>query len=117
MRIRVKFQPKGKVISVFNGENLLQAALKNRVYIKNRCGGKGSCTACKVQILTKNSILSPLSSQELRLIRDEDLIEGYRLACQTRIFGPAEVAVPEDSWKTTVNRQLEALNNEKRKEE
>ena len=113
----MKFQPKGKVVSVLKGENILQAAIKNRIYIKTRCGGKGSCTACKVQVLTSDSLLSLPSPQEIRMIKEEDLVAGYRLACQTRIYGPVEVAIPEDSWKATVNRQLEALNEEKRIEE
>lgn len=117
MRIKIKFQPKGKVVSVVKGENLLQAGMKNRILIRNRCGGKGSCTACKVLLLTKEALISSPSPQEIRMITEEDLAQGYRLACQTRVYGPVVVAIPEELWKTTVKQQLKGLTEEKRKEE
>ena len=117
MKIRVKFQPKGKVVSVLNGDNILQAGLKNRIYIKSRCGGKGSCTACKIQVVTDDPLISSPSPQEIRMIKEEDIAQGYRLACQTKVYGPIEVSIPGDSWKSAVKKQLEGLNEEERIDE
>lgn len=107
MKIKVEFQPKGKIVSLNKGENLLQAALKNRVPIRNRCRGNGQCTTCKVQILNPDPMVSLPSSQEQRMIGEEALQVGYRLACQTRVYGRIQVRVPEETWKTTVREQIQ----------
>ncbi|RKD25691.1 hypothetical protein BEP19_01755 [Ammoniphilus oxalaticus] len=104
MKTSVTFQPKGKVVSVNKGEILLQTALKNRVYINNRCGGKGSCTTCKIQILSDQDGVSFPSPREKRLLSEEDLAVGIRLACQTRVFERCEVSIIENTWKSIVNR-------------
>ncbi|MEW9669734.1 2Fe-2S iron-sulfur cluster-binding protein [Ammoniphilus sp. 3BR4] len=107
MRIKVEFQPKGKTVSLNKGENLLQAALKNRIPIRNRCRGNGQCTTCKVQIMSPNAMVSLPSSQEQRMIGEEALETGYRLACQTRVYGAVRVRVPEEAWKTTVREHIQ----------
>lgn len=112
MRTHIQFQPKGKKVTIRKGENLLQAGLKNRVYIKSRCGGKGSCTACKIQILSDNPLVSLPTTQEMRMLGEENVAKGYRLACQTRIYGEVEVLIPEETWKTKVKNQLEETNEE-----
>lgn len=112
MRTHVLFQPKGKRVSVRKGESLLQAGLKNRIYIKSRCGGKGSCQACKVQILSDKPLISLPTSQEIKMLGEENIAKGYRLACQTRIYGEMEVSIPEETWKTRVKHQLEETNEE-----
>lgn len=112
MRTHIRFQPKGKRVSIRKGESLLQAGLKNRIYIKSRCGGKGSCQACKIQILSDKPLISLPTSQEMRMIGEENIAKGYRLACQTRVYGEIEVLLPEETWKSKVKNQLEETNEE-----
>ncbi|RXT13893.1 2Fe-2S iron-sulfur cluster-binding protein [Ammoniphilus sp. CFH 90114] len=107
MRIKIEFQPRGKTISVNKGDNLLQSALKNRIAIRNRCRGNGTCTNCKIQIMTLSPFVSMPSSQELRMIGEEEMSEGFRLACQTRVYGPIQVRVPEEAWKNVVKSQIQ----------
>jgi ferredoxin, 2Fe-2S len=107
MKINVTFQPKGKTFSVRTGENVLQCALKNRIVINHRCNGNGSCTTCKIKVLSAKANVSDPSVSEIRLVGEEALAEGVRLACQTRIYGSVEVYVLEQAWKTKVKRILE----------
>ncbi len=113
MRVKIEFQPKGKTVSVNKGENILQSALKNRIAIRNRCNGNGTCTTCKVKIATASPLVSLPSAQEMKMLSEQALAEGYRLACQTRVYGPLLVQVPEEAWKSTVKEQMERQRQEK----
>lgn len=58
---KVTFLAKNKKIEARQGETILQAAAKARVFISQRCGGKASCAMCKVVIRNHNEdpVFSP----------------------------------------------------------
>ena len=57
-------------------------------FVEKQCGGKGICGKCKVKA---SGFLSPLSDNEKRLLSPKEIAEGIRLACETVIFGEAEI--------------------------
>ncbi len=91
----VIFQPAGKRVLVKKGVTVFEAAEIAGVNIRNVCGGKGTCGKCKI-IVQKGEVPS-LSDSHKRLLSPEEISEGYRLACQTRILGDLEVSVPLES--------------------
>jgi 2Fe-2S ferredoxin len=89
---------------------VLEAGRKARVPIRTRCGGKASCLMCKV-IARQTDGLSPANRMEKWKLGDQ-LHQGYRLACQTRIYGKAEVEIPEHPLKSVIRAQLAELRGE-----
>lgn len=108
MPLNVTFQPENKQIEVGSGITILQAAIKARIPIRYKCGGKGSCLTCKVHIEDVNSVSEPTSSEKQKLGID---ITDNRLACQTKILNSTTVTIPEDPLKAAIRRQLSKKNN------
>jgi len=55
------------------------------------CGGHGRCGKCKV--VAKGNI-SEISEAEQRLLTEEEIASGVRLACLTRVLGDCDVQKP-----------------------
>ncbi|MEM2306690.1 MAG: 2Fe-2S iron-sulfur cluster-binding protein, partial [Candidatus Bathyarchaeia archaeon] len=92
----VVFQPEGKRIKVPYGSTILDAVRASGVDLTSICGGRGICGKCRVIIGRSNNI-SSLANVERKFLSDEEVSLGYRLACQTIIFGSLTVRVPEES--------------------
>jgi uncharacterized 2Fe-2S/4Fe-4S cluster protein (DUF4445 family) len=65
------------------------------VRMRSVCGGSGTCGKCRI-ILEKGEA-PPLGPRDGRFLTSDEISSGYRLACQTRIVGDAEVAIPPES--------------------
>ncbi|MBB6218943.1 ferredoxin [Anaerosolibacter carboniphilus] len=77
MSIKVKFISN---IEIEEPDTLLKVAKSARVKIKDSCDGKGKCGKCIVKIL--EGTLSKPTKQEKKLLGEENLSKGYRLACE-----------------------------------
>jgi|SRR6476661_1191577 len=78
-------------------ETTLLAALQGAGYDwMHACGAKGRCTTCRLQVLSGQEHLSPLTAPELRYRAAGRLQGNERLTCQARL-GAGEVLgrVPE----------------------
>jgi adenylate cyclase len=74
-------------IPASRGQRLLDAILSAGIDHRHICGGNGFCTSCRVEIVDGGHNLTPVSALERdRLGRDAGEL---RLACQTRVLGPA----------------------------
>ncbi len=92
-KFKIKFFPNNVEIDVFKeGENLLKIAMAAGVHINASCGGIGACGKCKVKIVGDNYIGGKSPKLE-----KEEIEEGYRLACLTKVKGPIEVHIPKES--------------------
>lgn len=104
---QVIFQPAGRRGRIEAGTTLLSAARGLGVGIEALCGGARACGKCKVIVeegkfekLGVNSSadnLSPVTSEEKRLLTSDELAKGYRLACCAEARGDLVIAVPEES--------------------
>lgn len=65
------------------GELLLNAAVAAAVPLNAACGGHGRCGKCKVRILQGRCL--PPGDDERFSLSDEELSQGYRLACHARV--------------------------------
>ncbi|MHB1651964.1 MAG: ASKHA domain-containing protein [Desulfitobacteriaceae bacterium] len=88
----VKFMPENRMIEVEEGTSLLNAASKAGIYIKSGCGGKGSCGACKVVVLSGQPEVKGTGK-----LTPEEVAQGVRLSCQTFVIGDVVVDVPPES--------------------
>ena len=108
MEYLLTFKPLKKTIKARSGETVLAAAKRHRVHIPTRCGAKAGCLMCKIQVEeSQRAQLSPPCEAEIRKLGSL-IQQGYRLSCQTRVKGNAEVILPEDTLKAAVRKQLEA---------
>ncbi len=78
------------------GATVLEAARSLRVSLDHFCGGCASCGTCRVIVRGETTHLSPMEDREKVALGAAAVARGDRLACQARIRGPIELAVP--SW-------------------
>jgi len=93
---RVVFEPMGVALDVEPGKSILEIASDNSIPIRSDCGGKGLCGKCLVAVNQPDN-LSRLSEQEMRFLKQEQVDDGYRLACQAKVNGPVNIAIPSGS--------------------
>jgi uncharacterized 2Fe-2S/4Fe-4S cluster protein (DUF4445 family) len=83
----IVFVNEGKAGSVQDGTTVLQAALDLGVKISHVCGGLGTCSTCRVEVVVGGENLSALNPQEMAY----DMGNGRRLGCQARVQGNCAV--------------------------
>jgi uncharacterized 2Fe-2S/4Fe-4S cluster protein (DUF4445 family) len=91
---QVTFLPDEKKIDVEEGSTVAEAAQRADIYINNLCGGEGVCGECRVRIL-KGDIKQP--EEAAAFFSQEEIDEGFVLACQSEIRSDLEVEVPQES--------------------
>ncbi|MDY3919044.1 MAG: ASKHA domain-containing protein [Candidatus Limivivens sp.] len=60
------------------GESILDALIRNEIYVSAACGGKGKCGKCKIQLLAGSLPVTPGDQKKLKT---EELESGVRLSC------------------------------------
>ena len=93
-KVDVSFQPSGLSASVLRGTLITGAMLQAGILLPLDCGGNGTCGRCLVSV--SGPVSSP-SEAEKRLLDQQRLDQGWRLACQTQALGDLQVRVPETS--------------------
>lgn len=93
-KVDISFQPSGLSASVDKGALITGAMLQAGVLLPLDCGGNGTCGRCLVSV---SGPVSPPSEAEKRLLDQQRLAQGWRLACQTQALGDLQVRVPETS--------------------
>ena len=106
-KYQVVFQPSGRRGQIEEGRSLLQAAQELGVGIEAACGGAMVCGKCKVipefgsfdklKLRSERENISELSPVERKILTEEEISSGYRLACCTYIRGDMVVSVPKKS--------------------
>ena len=101
--VKVTFQPSGRSIYVLPGTVLLEAAGRAGIILQTPCGGRGTCGKCKVKIVNGECPPSAASAQALS---NEQIEDGFRLACQSHIEDHLVVDIPQESRFEASNRIL-----------
>ncbi|MBP0631615.1 MULTISPECIES: 2Fe-2S iron-sulfur cluster-binding protein [unclassified Cupriavidus] len=98
----------GKTVSTPVNSNLLRVSLREQGGIPFKCGG-GLCGTCKCRIDKGREHTDAIKPKEKKLLTEDELAAGFRLACQTFIDG--DIAV---SWqpKDAVDRRQAAAAGE-----
>ncbi len=105
----VVFQPSGLRGKVADGATILEASRKLGDGIESVCGGKGTCGKCQIRIekgyFAKYGINSSTASVKTigeaneKFLSKTQFRQGYRMACETRIYGDIVIFIPEKSRK------------------
>ena len=103
----IDFEPVGRRGKCQKNESLLACARRLGVGISSICGGKGTCHACKVQVLS--GTVSKPTPNEHEVFTSQELKEGWRLACQTYPASDGKLMVPAESMTTPQRLQVEGL--------
>jgi uncharacterized 2Fe-2S/4Fe-4S cluster protein (DUF4445 family) len=90
-RARVRFEPEGAEVRVPSGTPVFDAASWNGVAIDSTCGGHGTCKKCKVRVVEGEL---PISSVDPRAFTEDELRDGWRLACRAPARGDIVIEVP-----------------------
>ena len=91
---KVLFTPAGKEVLMKDGVTLLQAAHQSGININSECGGEGVCGRCKIQIIEGAFDRTPSSAT---FLTNDEIQQGYALACQTEIHNDLVVTVPSQA--------------------
>ncbi len=80
-------------LEVPRGETILHALQKAKIELEGDCGGLVKCGKCKVKVLT--SIDLPSESEVHELLDEDEINQGIRLACSTKITKDLAVYIGE----------------------
>ena len=78
-----------RTVHVARDATILDAARQAGIAIDATCGSRGRCRSCRVKIL-RGDTPPPTVQDEIQLGHDE-VLEGFRLSCQTRMLGDTMV--------------------------
>jgi ferredoxin len=81
----------GKQAQAPLNSNLLRISLREKGGIPFKCGG-GLCGTCKCRIESGLEHTDEVKAKERKHLSDEDLRQGYRMACQTFLKGDISVS-------------------------
>ncbi|WP_157952421.1 NADH:ubiquinone reductase (Na(+)-transporting) subunit F [Candidatus Similichlamydia epinepheli] len=82
--------PNRSIIARF-GETLLRSLSRCYITVPSPCGGKGSCHQCRVRVVEG---VSPPNELEKGVFSEEELNDGWRLACQVLVKNEVKVDLP-----------------------
>ena len=91
-KLEVTYQPFDRTTRVPPGTTLFSAAHWIGLPIDSTCGGRGTCGKCKVRVLDG---ASEVTTADHRLLRKDEVENGWRLSCQARIYEDMVCDVPQ----------------------
>lgn len=110
-RLIVDFEPIGKRVECAPGTSIMDAARQGGVPLKADCGGSGFCGKCRV-IARDSSHLSPVNLTEEKILSDEELEAGFRLACQALVLDDIKIDIPPRSLSTKQRLQMDTTTSD-----
>ena len=91
-KLEVTYQPFDRTTRVPPGTTLFSAAHWIGLPIDSTCGGRGTCGKCKVRVVEG---ASEVTTADHRLLRKDEVDNGWRLSCQARIYEDIACEVPQ----------------------
>ena len=96
MSITIEFQPTGQRLVAEEALTVLAAARQAGLLLRADCGGEGTCGKCVVRFVQAPPDL-PIHAGDRRHLTDQQLADGYRLACGALIDRSTQIFIPPDS--------------------
>jgi len=106
----VIFQPSDISVRVPAGATVAEAGAAAGLTLLMPCGGRGRCGKCAVRV--RSGGLCEVQPSERQIFGEREIAEGWRLACQARVTGEAEIEVPAASSVTAHRVQVEGIGRE-----
>jgi Na+-transporting NADH:ubiquinone oxidoreductase subunit F len=82
-----------KPLTVEGGRPLLSTLMGQGIFIPSACGGKGTCSYCKVRVLEGGG---PVLPTETPYLSPDELNAHVRLSCQVKVKDNLKIEIPED---------------------
>ena len=76
-----------------SGNKLLQTLAENKIFLSSACGGGGTCSQCKCQVLEGGGSILPTEESHFSL---KERNEGWRLSCQVAVKNDLKIRIPEE---------------------
>lgn len=108
-KFKIDVEPIGKRIYLSEPKNGLEALIDNGIDIKSVCGGKGTCGKCRVMVLNQEDI--PVNEQEKKILTEDEINKGIRLACQQVFDKDLDIYIPSSSLSE--EQKLQVIGKEK----
>lgn len=83
----------GSSIVTASGNKLLQTLAENKIFLSSACGGGGTCSQCKCQVLEGGGSILPTEESHFSL---KERNEGWRLSCQVAVKNDLKIKIPEE---------------------
>jgi Na+-transporting NADH:ubiquinone oxidoreductase subunit F len=83
----------GSPIVTASGNKLLQTLAENKIFLSSACGGGGTCSQCKCQVLEGGGSILPTEESHFSL---KERNEGWRLSCQVAVKNDLKIKIPEE---------------------
>ena len=77
-------------LNIPQGQTIYEAVQNTDVDVDGECGGIGKCGKCRVKVLSRTD---PPTRVERELLDEEELKQGIRLACRTKVNNDLEISV------------------------
>jgi len=87
----IRVLPETAALPVEPLKSLLELCLAHRIPLTHACGGLARCSTCRVVVLDGVEYCTARNEAERELAERFGFDERVRLACQTRISGPAQI--------------------------
>ena len=79
---------------------LLDALRSNQSLLSAPCNGNGTCGKCKVKVLSGDT--NPPTFQEISLLGENAIAEGYRLACNVYAASDISIEFPQENTSAQI---------------
>ena len=90
--VQITFVTNGsKTVRAAPNSNLLRVSLREKGGIPFKCGG-GLCGTCRCKVEAGIENTDEVKAKERRHLSEDDLSQGYRMACQTFVNGDVSVS-------------------------
>ncbi|HEV2475884.1 MAG TPA: ASKHA domain-containing protein, partial [Candidatus Dormibacteraeota bacterium] len=91
-KLEVTYLPYERTTRVPAGTTVFSAAHWIGLPIDSTCGGRGTCGKCKVRVIEGRP---DASGADHRLLRPQEIADGWRLSCQAPIYEDMTCEVPQ----------------------
>ena len=97
------------VIDYTNGDSVLEALIKSRIFIGAPCGGDGLCGRCLIKVVEGN--IYPSKSDFDKLSKKE-INEGVRIACKASLYEDTTITIIIDDERVVDLAYEETVSDE-----
>ena len=91
-RYSITIHPSDITIKADPGVSFIDNLRRNGVHIESSCGGIGVCGKCRVRFLSR---AMPVSDSDEKLLSEEEISDGWRLACMAEVSGDVTISLPQ----------------------
>ncbi|MCL6088445.1 MAG: 2Fe-2S iron-sulfur cluster-binding protein, partial [Actinobacteria bacterium] len=109
-KIKIQIEPIGIRFFLDSPKNCLKAIQEAGIEIKSVCHGKGTCGKCRIMFM--NGKLKEPTSQELKILSNDEIAHGVRLACQHEFDENTTIYIPSSSLSEEQKLQVSGQERE-----